>query len=80
MIPEVQLALHQCEKFSADPKLTHNQAVKWVIKYLKGTKTERNIIKPRIKNSIELVVEVSFARVCNQAEGTDPGFWLHRYV
>ena len=38
--PELQFAVHQCTKFSADPKLPHNQVVKSILKYLKGTQEQ----------------------------------------
>ena len=37
--------VHQCAQFSANPKLLHNQVIKHVLKYLKGTATQGLIMK-----------------------------------
>ena len=46
--PEVKFAVRQIVWFSADPKLLYDQAVKRVLKYLKGKATQGLIIKPDI--------------------------------
>jgi hypothetical protein len=35
--PDLAYAVHQCARFSADPKYEHGQAVKWIGRYLKAT-------------------------------------------
>ena len=35
--PEAKFAVHQCARFSTDPKLLHNRAIKRILKYLNGT-------------------------------------------
>ena len=44
--PEAQFAVHQCARFSAEPKLPHDQAVKRVLKYIKGKSKQGLIMKP----------------------------------
>jgi len=36
--PDISYATHQCACFSADPRQPHADAVKWLGRYLKGTK------------------------------------------
>ena len=43
--PESEFAVHQCMQFSNDPKLLHDQSVKRVLNYLKGTATQEIIMK-----------------------------------
>ena len=38
--PELQFAVHQCARFVADPKMSHEKAVKRIVRYLKRTKDE----------------------------------------
>ena len=50
--PEAQFMVHQCARFSADPKLPHVQAVKRLLKYLKGTSENGLNMKPYSKKGI----------------------------
>jgi hypothetical protein len=43
---KIMRAMHQCARFSADPCLPHEQAVKWVIRYLKWTEDKGLIFRP----------------------------------
>ena len=36
--PDIAMAVHQCARFSNDPKITHERAVMRIGKYLRGTK------------------------------------------
>ena len=45
--------VRQRTQFSANPKLSHNQAIKQVIKNLTGTTTKGLILKPDTKKGIE---------------------------
>ena len=44
--PEVQFSVGKFERFGANPKLPHYQAVKRVLKYIKGTPEQGLIINP----------------------------------
>ena len=44
--PNAQFMVHQCARFSANTNLPHDQAVKRVLKYLKGTATQGLIMNP----------------------------------
>lgn len=40
------MAVHQYEKYQIDPKLSHEKAVKRIVRYLLGTKDKGLLIKP----------------------------------
>ena len=65
-------------RYSADPKLPHNQDVKHVLKYLKGTSKNGLIMKPDPEKWIECYVDTDFAGWWNQEEGRDIGSVLSR--
>ena len=73
MRPKAQFAVHQCARFSANPNLPHDQAVKHVMKYLKGTATKLLIMKPNPEKGIQIYLDIDSVVVCNQEEGKDPG-------
>jgi len=58
---EVAYAVHQCARFSHDPKMEHARAVRQIGRYLKGTRTEGTILKPDPTRSLEVFVDADFA-------------------
>jgi hypothetical protein len=44
--PDIAYALHQCARFSADPREEHSKAVKLISRYLKGTRKKGITCKP----------------------------------
>ena len=60
MRPETQLSFHQCALFITYPKLTHYQAVKRVLKNLKGKPEQGLIMKPDPEKGIEFYVDDEF--------------------
>ena len=52
-LPEAQFAVHPCVWFSADTKLLSDQAVKRVLKYLKVTDMQEQILKPDPERGIK---------------------------
>jgi hypothetical protein len=59
--PEMAMATHQCARFSADPKLCHEQAIKRIIRYLKRTPTDGLTLKPDRSKGLECYVDADFA-------------------
>jgi hypothetical protein len=55
--PDIAYAVHQCARFSADPKYEHGQAVKWLGRYLYATKDKGMILKPTDDATLELYVD-----------------------
>ena len=52
---------YQCNQFSADPKISHYQAVKRVLKYPKGTPTKGLILKHGPKKGVECYIYAYFS-------------------
>jgi hypothetical protein len=68
--PEMAYAVHQCARFCNDPKYSHEQAVKRIIRYLIKLKRDNTlgmIFVPNKEVSIETYVDASFAGEWNQA-------------
>lgn len=58
---EIAYAVHQCARFSHEPKMSHAAAVKWIGRYLKGTAHEGTIMKPDRSKGLEVFVDADFA-------------------
>ena len=59
--PDILFAVHQCARFSSDPKLCHEQGVKRIVRYLKGTLDQGLILTPDSSRSVECYVDADFA-------------------
>ena len=59
--PDLTYAVHQCARFSHDPKLEHGNAVKRIGRYLKETQDKGIILKPDTSQSLDLYVDADFA-------------------
>jgi hypothetical protein len=70
--PDCLYAVHQCARFSADPKLSHERAVKRVIRYLKGTKDKGIILNPNKDKGIQCYVDADFAGGYSTETSEDP--------
>ena len=76
MFPKEKFVVHQCTQFSADTKVLHNQAVKHILKYLKGMDTQVLIMNNDPEKGIKCYVDADFVGRWNQEEGKDPGLVL----
>lgn len=59
--PDIAYAVHQCARFSADPKQEHGDAIRWLAKYLKGTRDKGMVLKPTKERQLEVFVDADFA-------------------
>jgi hypothetical protein len=59
--PEIAYAVHQCARFANNPKESHANAVKYLCRYLLGTKNEGLILRPDPSKSFEIHVDCVFA-------------------
>jgi hypothetical protein len=57
--PEIACAVHQCARFSADPKTNHTDAIKRIVRYLKGTEECGIIYKPN-QHSFEVFADADY--------------------
>jgi len=65
--PDISYATHQCARFSADPRKPHVDAVKWLGRYLKGTRDKGMNLQPK-GSSFDVYVDVDFAGNWSQGE------------
>ncbi len=57
---DISFAVHQCARFVSDPKKEQGEAVRWLVRYLKGTKDQGTILKPKLGQDLEVYVDASF--------------------
>jgi hypothetical protein len=70
--PNCLYAVHQCARFLANPRLLHEQAVKRIVRYLKGALDKGIILKPDKERGIQCFVDEDFARGYNKTTSDDP--------
>jgi hypothetical protein len=70
--PDCFFAVHQCARFSANPRLSHERAVKRIIRYLKGTKNKGIILNPDQSKGIQCYVDADFAGGYSSETSDDP--------
>ena len=62
--PDVSMPVHQCARFSVNPMLSHERAVKRIGRYLLGTKDCGIAFKPNDTYGLECYVNADFANGC----------------
>ena len=66
--PDIAYAVHQCARFSVDPRKKHADAIRWLGKYLKGTKYKGTVLQPKLGNGLEVFVDADNAGNWNKEE------------
>jgi hypothetical protein len=56
---DISYAVHQCARFAADPKESHAKAVKYIGRYLRGSRDCGIILNPR-QHSMDVWVDANF--------------------
>jgi hypothetical protein len=59
--PDIAFAVYQCGRYSTNPTLLHETAVKWIAQYLKQTRSRGMIISPKADLRLDLWVDADFA-------------------
>jgi len=79
--PDISYAMHQCTHFSADPKQPHADAVKWLGRYLKGTRDKGMVLRPT-GTSFDVYVDADFVSNWNHSEAKswDTAHSRHGYI
>jgi hypothetical protein len=57
---DISYAVHQCARFVSDPKIEHGEAVRWLGRYLKGTRDKGTVMNPIQGKELEVYVDASF--------------------
>ena len=58
--PDLSYSVHQCARFSSDPKVSHSHAVEMIGRYLKGTMNDGIYMNPDSNKSFEVFVDSDF--------------------
>ena len=79
---DIAYATHQCARFTSCPKHEHGEAIRWLGRYLKGTKEQGMILKLVKGKELELYVDVDFAGNWDskETEDRDTARSRHGYV
>ena len=59
--PDISMAVHQCARFSQNPKLSHERAIKRIGRYLLGTKDRGIVFNPNKNLGLECFVDADYA-------------------
>ena len=65
---DIAYATQQCAWFAADAKVEHGKAVRWLGRYLKGTRNKGMTFKPDRTCGLEIYVDADFAGNWNKEE------------
>jgi hypothetical protein len=66
------MAVHQCARFSSDPRLRHEQAVKRIGRYLLGNSSNGLIIRSTGDLTLDCYVDADFCGLFNYEDAEDP--------
>jgi hypothetical protein len=76
---DIAYIVHQCARFSIDPKMEHTEALRWLGRYLKGTKDKGTILKPVKGQDLQMFVDADFAGNWDPEESLDRDTARSRY-
>ena len=83
--PDIATAVYQCARFYNDPKLSHDRAIRRIIKYLHGNKDKEIIFRPAPSKGLECYADANFTGNANNSENVLPmtsfvlihgGWWM----
>jgi len=69
---DISYITHQCARYTENPIEIHAKAIRWLARYLKGTRDEGFYMKPDLKKGIEVYVDADFAGNWDKAESLRP--------
>ena len=58
---DISYATHQCARFVDQPMKEHGDALRWLARYLKGTRDKGMIYKPDLSKGLEVYVDADFS-------------------
>jgi hypothetical protein len=70
--PELAFASHQCARFSQNPKISHEIAVRKIGRYLQGTRDRGYFLNPNNTKNLDCHGDADFAGLWNPDEAQDP--------
>ncbi len=70
--PDIQFAVHQCARFTHNPRRSHEQAILRICRYLRGTSDKGLMFKPTSDMKLDCYVDADFAGLWNVEHEQDP--------
>ena len=70
--PDIQFAVHQCARFTHNPKQSHGDAIKRICRYLQGTKDKGLLFIPTKEMTLDCYSDADFAGLWNLESDQDP--------
>jgi hypothetical protein len=70
--PDIQFAVHQCARFTHVPRASHEEAIKRICRYLKGTRNKGLTFNPSTEYTMDCYVDADFAGLWNVEHHDDP--------
>ena len=70
--PDIAFAVSQCARYSCCPRRSHEEAIKRIGRYLKGTRDKGIIMFPKLSFQIDCYVDADFAGLWNYEDSMDP--------
>jgi hypothetical protein len=70
--PDLAYSVHQAARFSSNPKLSHEQHIKRILRYLRATRHEGLTFKPNWDEGFQCHVDADFAGNWNKEHSDDP--------
>jgi Reverse transcriptase (RNA-dependent DNA polymerase). len=71
--PDITFAVHQCARYSHNPKVSHGKAIKRIVRYLQGTKDNKGmLLSPTDDYRVNCFVDTDFAGLWGVEYDQDP--------
>ena len=70
--PDIAFAVHQCARYTFDPKASHEIALKRIVRYLCATKDRGFVINRPQHLNVDCYVDADFAGLWNLEDRSDP--------
>jgi hypothetical protein len=70
--PDIAYIVHQCARFTANPKVEHGKAIRWLGRYLKGTRDKGMILRPNGDLGLEVYVDADFVGNYKEEDSSHP--------
>ena len=78
--PDIAFAVHQCARFTHNPRHIHEEHIKRIVRYLRGTHDDGIIFKPDPSNlSLDCYCDADFAGLWDSESHDDPVCVKSRY-
>ena len=64
--PEIACAVHECARYMETPHVNHTDAIKRIVRYLKGNQSKGIILNPKQEHSFDVWADAAFGSLWNK--------------